>query len=177
MPLLAYGVIAVCGAAVLGHRPLAGHVARRKGFADPGFMFGSTAFLGYPIFNALSLPAAKEYAPAGGAQALLGHALYSEVGTLVTLVTVGLVVASYYGEGAGFSWRNLLAVPRAAPSIALVIGLLFYDDDLPSALTGLTKLMSDTTPFLMMLYLGMSVAWGGMFLPTGGPCWPRSSSS
>jgi predicted permease len=74
------------------------------------------------------------------------------------LVTVGVAVASIYGEGGKFTWRSLLAVPRAAPFIALMIGLLFYNDKgVPDVVTALTQQMGGTTSFLMMLYLGMSM--------------------
>ncbi|HKB54264.1 MAG TPA: AEC family transporter, partial [Ramlibacter sp.] len=156
MPLLAYAVMLVSGmlAWVIGRQL---HLARpAQGALILSATFGSTAFLGYPIIAALVQ--SNQIGPSG----LLGHVLYSEIGTLVALVTVGLIVASFYGEGAGFSWRNLLAVPRAAPFIALLIGLLFYNDPLPQVLTNLMSLMAGTTSFLMMLYLGMSLVGSGL---------------
>ena len=152
VPLLAYVGIAACGGlAWLAARLL--HLDRaQKGTFILASMFGSTAFLGYPVVQALVTTNQI------GATANLAHPLYSEVGTLVTLVTVGLVVASIYGEGAALTWRNILAVPRAAPFIALMIGLLFYNERLPVVITNLTGFMGQTTSFLMMLYLGMSIA-------------------
>src|SRR5262249_29049492 len=97
-----------------------------------------------------------------GTSASLAHVLYSEIGTLVALVTVGVIVASYYGEGATLGWRHLLAVPPAAPFIAPMIGLLFYSDPLPVVLTNVITLMANTTSFLMMLYLGMSIVTTGV---------------
>jgi malate permease and related proteins len=156
MPLLAIIVIAASWAlAWLGARAL--HLTRpQTGAFILASMFGSTAFLGYPIINALF--SVKAIAETGR----LAHVLYSEIGTLVTLVTFGLIVASIYGEGAEVSWRNLLAVPRAAPFIALMLGLLFYSDPLPDVITNLMTLMGQTTSFLMMLYLGMSIVGTGV---------------
>ncbi|HMA34616.1 MAG TPA: AEC family transporter [Chloroflexia bacterium] len=156
VPILVYIVIAASGGlAWLGARLL--HLNRpQTGAFILASMFGSTAFLGYPIVGALVT--AKQLGQTG----FLAHVLYSEIGTLVTLVTVGLMVASVYGEGAQLSWRNLLAVPRAAPFIALMVGLLFYKDPVYPVVISLTSLMGQTTSFLMMLYLGMSIAGSGV---------------
>ena len=159
VPLIAYIIILVSGS-------LAWAVGRwlrlsrpQKGSLILAAMFGSTAFLGYPIMKALN--GAKPQLL--GDQGLAAHIIYSEIGTLLMLVTVGLAVASIYGEGGAFSWRNLLAVPRATPFIALMIGLLFYNDPgVPKVLTDLTQTMGDTTSFLMMLYLGMSIVGTGL---------------
>jgi malate permease and related proteins len=156
MPLLAYIVIAACGALAWG-------AARHLRLSRPqtgafilASMFGSTAFLGYPIVDTLV------QANRLSAEGSFAHVLYSEVGTLVTLVTVGVLVGSLYGEGEKLGWRSLLSVPRAAPFIALMIGLLFYNDPLPAVVTDLMKLMGSATSFLMMLYLGMSIAGSGV---------------
>jgi len=156
IPLLAYAIIAACGVLAWGGTRLLGLTRPQAGAFILASMFGSTAFLGYPIVD--SLVQANKLGPAGA----LAHVLYSEVGTLITLVTVGLVVGSLYGEGGRLSWRSLLAVPRAAPFIALMLGLLFYTDPLPGVLTDLMTLMGSTTSFLMMLYLGMSIAGSGL---------------
>ncbi len=159
VPLIAYITILVSGALAwaIGRRL---HLSRpQKGSLILASMFGSTAFLGYPIMTTLNGTTPQLL----GDQGMAAHIIYSEIGTLLMLVTVGLVVASIYGEGSAFSWRNLLAVPRAAPFIALMIGLLFYNDTgVPKVLTDLTKQMGDTTSFLMMLYLGMSIVGTGI---------------
>ncbi|HUS17738.1 MAG TPA: AEC family transporter [Chloroflexia bacterium] len=156
IPLLAYLVIAASG----GLAWLAGRALEldrpQKGALMLASMFGSTAFLGYPLFEELARLQKI------GATGSVAHVVYSEIGTLVALVTVGLMVASVYGEGAELTWRNLLAVPRAAPFIALAIGLLFYNDPLWPVITDLMKLMGSTTSFLMMLYLGMSIVGSGL---------------
>jgi predicted permease len=156
MPLLAAIVIAASGVlAWLGARALRLNRPQTGAFILAS-MFGSTAFLGYPIISALST------VDKIGDTGQVAHVLYSELGTLVALVTFGLIVASVYGEGADLSWRNLLAVPRAAPFIALMLGLLFYSDPLPGVITNLMNLMGQTTSFLMMLYLGMSIVGTGV---------------
>ncbi|HET7076878.1 MAG TPA: AEC family transporter [Chloroflexia bacterium] len=156
MPLLAAIVIAASWVlAWLAARAL--HLNRpQTGAFILASIFGSTAFLGYPIITALAT------VDKIGDTGQLAHVLYSEIGTLVALVTFGLIVASIYGEGAEVSWRNLLAVPRAAPFIALMLGLLFYSDPLPGVITNLMNLMGQTTSFLMMLYLGMSIVGTGV---------------
>jgi hypothetical protein len=158
VPLVAYLVMATCGL-------LAWAAAKRLALPRPqqgalilAASLGSTAFLGYPIIIALTGSGPGQL----GQDAPLVHALYSEIGTLVVLVTAGLMVASLYGEGATFSWRNLLAVPRAAPFIALILALLFYDDPLPGVLTTTITFIGQATSFLMMLYLGMSIVGSGL---------------
>ena len=71
----------------------------------------------------------------------MAHVLYSEVGTLVTLVTVGLMVGLDLRRRRKARLAQPAPVPRAAPFIALMIGLLFYNDPLPAVVTDLMKLM------------------------------------
>lgn len=115
-------------------------------------MFGSTAAIGQSLV--------KETFNSGRANLL--HVFYSEIGTLVPLVIIGVLVASYYGEAEErnrFSARTLLAIPKAAPFIALVLGLLFYNDPIPEPLTRfLEGLRSANAPFVF-LALGLIINW------------------
>ncbi|MBN1483588.1 MAG: AEC family transporter [Chloroflexia bacterium] len=144
-------------------------------------MLGSTAFLGYPLVEGLFRPAnlpecsqlsdpacaafceehseeCNAYARAVGAAAF-----YSEMGTLIPILTVAVVIASRYGEGERFSWRNLLAVLKFGPFVALLIGLLFYNDAIPDVIVGMLKILQSATVPLIMLSLGITISWGDFF--------------
>ena len=153
IPLLAVLVTLSCG--LLGYA-LAQvlHLDRRRtGPFLLAVMFGSTAFVGYPLFASLTqqgtLPPQAEF----------HHVIYSEVGTMVPLVTLGLIVASSFGEGRRFAWSDLLAIPRSAPFIALLLGLLFYKDALPPIVDDLVDVLARSTSFLMMFSLGLTIVW------------------
>jgi malate permease and related proteins len=156
VPLVAYVVMAACGLLAWQAGKRLALARAQRGALILAAMLGSTAFLGYPIIITLT----DAHQLPGNAP--LVHALYSEIGTLVVLVTIGLMIASVFGEGAAFTWRNLLAVPRAAPFIALILALLFYDDPLPDALTKTVDFIGQTSSFLMMLYLGISIVGTGV---------------
>ncbi len=154
IPLLAVLVILGCAGLgyVLANNVL--HLDRKKtGAFLLSVMFGSTAFVGYPLFTTLT----KD----GGLSpdALFHHVFYSELGILVPLVTLGLVVASYYGEGRRFVISDLLAIPRSAPFIAMLLGLLFYNDTLPPIVDTTVDTLANSTSFLMMFSLGLTINW------------------
>lgn len=147
-------------------------------------MLGSTAFLGYPLVDSLFRPDAypedctssqaairaceafceqheqdcAAYADASGAAVF-----YSELGSLIPILTVAVVVASRYGEGERFSWRNLLAVLKFGPFVALLIGLLFYNDSIHPVIMGMLGLLARATVPLIMLSLGITISWGDFF--------------
>jgi predicted permease len=154
IPILA--VLVILGCAGLGYVLANGvlHLDRRRtGAFLLAVMFGSTAFVGYPLFTTLT--------EEGGLnrEALFHHVFYSELGILVPLVTLGLVVASYYGEGRRFVVSDLLAIPRSAPFIALLLGLLFYNDALLPIVDKTVDTLADSTSFLMMFALGLTINW------------------
>ncbi len=111
-------------------------------------MFGSTAFVGLPILTAVT-----------GNKTQVQHSFYSELGSLVLLVTIGIVIASFYGEGSKFGWQNLLAIPRSGPFVAMVLALLFYDDTIPKPITDILRIISGSTLFIMMFSLGITIVW------------------
>ena len=121
-------------------------------------MFGSTAFIGLPLVKSLY------YDNHIDPQAILEHSFYSELGGLTLLVTVGIALASYYGERTygekrKFNWRVLLEIPKNGPFLGLILGLLFYTSDIPTqVLTTLTFLSNATLP-LMMFSLGLTIVW------------------
>jgi len=116
-------------------------------------MFGSTATIGLPVITGL-------YQNSGKASLL--HIFYSEVGTLIPLVVIGVLIASYYGESDEsnrFSLRTFLAIPKAAPFVALMLGLLFYNDPIPEFITDLlNRLLLANAPFVF-LALGLIINW------------------
>jgi len=154
VPSIAYLVIAVCGVlAFLCARWLKLERATAGAFIITS-MFGSTASLGYPLVIGLF----GEKSP--------GHAasvFYSEVGTLIPILTVAVVIASRYGEGGRFSWRNLLAVLKFGPFVAFLIGLLFLNENIPDFVTGILGILRQATLPLVMLSLGVTISWGDFF--------------
>lgn len=154
IPLLA--VLVILGCAGLGYVLANGvlHLDRRRtGAFLLSVMFGSTAFVGYPLFTTLTQEGGLSR------EALFHHVFYSELGILVPLVTLGLVVASYYGEGRRFVLSDLLAIPRSAPFIAMLLGLLFYSDTLPPIVDTTVDTLANSTSFLMMFALGLTINW------------------
>jgi predicted permease len=156
IPVVAILVILGCAGLGLLVAKLLKLDRKRTGAFLLAVMFGSTAFVGYPLFEVL---AAR---PDLGQDALFHHVFYSELGTLVPLVTLGLVVASHYGEGRPWQWSELLAVPRSAPFIAMLLGLLFYNDTLPPLVGSTVDVLADSTSFLMMFSLGLTISWGDL---------------
>jgi predicted permease len=150
VPLVAALVIVGCGLVGYGMVRVLKLERKRAGPFLLAVMFGSTAFVGYPLFDALS-----KANPEVGAY----HVFYSELGLLVPLVTIGFLVASTYGEGKRFSWNDLLAIPRSAPFIALMMGLLFYKDPLPGVFNNTVDVLANSTSFLMMFSLGLTIVW------------------
>lgn len=186
VPLVAYLVTALCGllAYFLSRRLKLDR--RRAGVFILLAMLGSTAFLGYPMKDALYRPGGEEPLPAECSscseqeiclayrekhpqecaiydEANATAVFYSELGTLIPLLTIAVVVASRYGEGERFTWRNLLAVLKSGPFVAFLIGLLFYNEEIPGILAGILGVLSQVTVPLIMLSLGITVRWGDFF--------------
>jgi predicted permease len=153
VPLVAYLVIGTCGVtAYIATRWL--QLERRTaGAFIITSMLGTTAFLGYPLVQAIFGKDSVEFGAA---------VFYSELGTLLPILTVAVVIASRYGEGEHFSWRNLQAVLKSGPFVALLIGLLFYDMNL-GIFEGMLELLQRATVPLIMLSLGITISWGDFF--------------
>ncbi len=120
-------------------------------------MFGSTASVALPIVQVLYPKDNPNNGPAN-----LSALFYSEIGTLIPLVTVAILIASIYGEaeeGRQFGWRSLLAIPRSAPFIWLAIGLLFYTDEIPDGITNFLGQLRLANPPLIFLALGLTIEW------------------
>ncbi|MEI7553774.1 AEC family transporter [Candidatus Chlorohelix sp.] len=119
--------------------------------------FGSTGFVGLPLVKGIY-----------GDKGILPHAFYSEIGSLTLLVTMGVIIASFYGEGGRFGWQTLLAIPRSGPFIGLVLALIFYKDDLPTFITATLDTLGAVTLPLMMFLVGVTIVWKniGSILPS-----------
>jgi len=162
IPLVAYLTIGACGlvAFCLGKyvfrmpRPQMGAFLLTS-------MFGSTAFIGIPLITGIYNE--KEYGKAISGQALLQHTFYSELGSLILLVTVAIIIASFYGEKAYSEkipfWQNLLAVPRSGPFLGMVLGLLFFTETIPEPVLNTLNLLSQGTLPIMMFSLGLTIVW------------------
>jgi len=152
--LVAYAVVAVCGVVAYLFTRWLRLERRTAGAFIIVSMLGSTAFLGYPLVRGLFGDGSTEFTAA---------VFYSELGTLIPILTVAVIVASRYGEGERFTWRNLLAVLKFGPFVAFLIGLLFYADPIPPVIDGMLQLLQAATVPLIMLSLGITIRWGDFF--------------
>lgn len=157
IPLIAYIVIAASTfVAYMATKWLRMRRETAGAFIITG-MCGSTAFFGYPIFTALQ-------AQDPALQGTVGQtALYSELGTLIPLVTASVLIASRYGEGKAFTPRDaMLSILRFAPFIWLLIGFLFWREThggggVPAVFRSTLDIMRQATVFLIMLSLGLTI--------------------
>ena len=154
IPLVAFLVIGFSGllAFILGRYVLKLE-HRRMGAFMLTSMFGSTGFIALPLVRSI-------YGPA----LILQHAFYSELGSLTLLVTVGIGLASYYGEKTygekrKFNWRVLLEIPKNGPFLGLVLGLLFYTLNVPKPVFDTLQFLSQAALPLMMFSLGLTIVW------------------
>ncbi len=123
-------------------------------------MCGSTGFFGAPLFQQLAVRDPAKFGPAVGMASM-----YSEIGTLIPLLTLVVLVASYYGEGQRWSLRqSLIGLFRFLPFIALLLGFVFWPETHHFQTTGTLKIISTTlgymraaTVMLSMIALGMTI--------------------
>jgi len=148
VPIIAYLTILISGMVAFVSGRILKLPRKQMGVYLLTSMFGSTAFVGLPILTAVT-----------GNKTQVQHSFYSELGSLVMLVTIGIVIASFYGEGSKFGWQNLLAIPRSGPFVAMVLALLFYDDTIPKPITDILRIISGSTLFIMMFSLGITIVW------------------
>lgn len=157
IPIIAVLVISASGiaAAYIAHR-----LRLRRATAGAVVvtsMCGSTGFFGTPIFGALAKGNPEEYGQMVGMASL-----YSEIGTLIPLLTIVTIVASAYGEKQEFTVKQILTgLFRSLPFIALVLGFLFWPEThgsrFPQAIRGTLGFLSSATVMLSMLSLGMTI--------------------
>ncbi len=162
IPVVAYVTIAVCGILAF----LVGKFIFRMNRPQMGAflltsMFGSTAFIGIPLITGVYNE--KDYGKTVSGQALLQHTFYSELGSLLLLVSVAILIASYYGERTYAEkpsfWRNLLAVPKSGPFLGMLLGLLFYTEDIPGPVLDTLNTLAQGTLPIMMFSLGLTIVW------------------
>lgn len=120
-------------------------------------MCGSTGFFGTPIFGALARNNPQEYGETVGMAAL-----YSEIGSLIPLLTIVALVAAYYGEKQQITPKQVaIGLFRFLPFIALVLGFIFWPEthggNFPAAIRGTLGFLSQATVMLTMLTLGMTI--------------------
>ena len=120
-------------------------------------MCGSTGFFGTPIFGALARSNPQEYGQTVGMAAL-----YSEIGSLIPLLTIVAIVAAYYGERQQITPKQVaIGLFRFLPFIALVLGFIFWPEthggNFPTAIRGTLGFLSQATVMLTMLTLGMTI--------------------
>lgn len=163
IPVIAFVVIGVCGgvAYFLGKYVLRLNRPKLGAFLLTS-MFGSTGFIALPLVNGIypsPNPLKNPTSPM-----ILEHAFYSELGSLTLLVTVGVIIASYYGERTygekpKFNWRSLLDVPRNGPFLGLMLGLLFFTSDIPKPVVDTLAFLGQATLPMMMFSLGLTIMW------------------
>jgi malate permease and related proteins len=120
-------------------------------------MCGSTGFFGTPIFDALSKADPDRYGQTVGMAAL-----YSEIGSLIPLLTIVAIVAAYYGEKQQITPKTtLIGLFRFLPFVALLLGFIFWPEthggNFPDAIKGTLSYLSRATIMLTMLALGMTI--------------------
>lgn len=163
IPLLAYIVIgASCGLSYVVGKYILHLERRQQGAFILTSMFGSTGFIGLPLVQSLFPPAASN--PNGGSPMILQHAFYSELGSLTLLVTVGVMIASYYGDNGNgekrtLNWRVLLDIPKNGPFLGMLLGLLFYTLNIPQPVLKTLTFLGQATLPLMMFSLGLTIVW------------------
>ena len=154
IPLVAFLVIGISGLlAYVAGRYLLRLDRRRMGAFMLTSMFGSTGFIALPLVKSIY-----------GSPLILQHAFYSELGSLTLLVTVGIGLASFYGEKTygekrKFNWRVLLEIPKNGPFLGLVLGLLFYTLNIPKPVFDTLQFLSQAALPLMMFSLGLTIVW------------------
>ncbi|GAC1366395.1 MAG: hypothetical protein NVSMB42_26410 [Herpetosiphon sp.] len=156
IPLIAVVVIVASGA-------LAAYLARLLRLRRPTAgalvitsMCGSTGFFGTPLFQQLQKIDPRYDGMVGMA------ALYSEVGTLIPLLTLVVIVARYYGDGQRWSLKQSLGgLFRFSPFVALLLGFLFWPEThahvVPAVLNDTLGFMQAATSMLTMVALGMTI--------------------
>jgi predicted permease len=157
IPIIAVVVIVISGV-------LAAQIARALRLRRPTAgalvitsMCGSTGFFGTPLFQQLQKAEPAKY---GGMVGMA--ALYSEVGTLIPLLTLVVLVANYYGEGQRWSVRHaILSLFRFLPFVALLLGFLFWPEThagkVPQVISDMLGYMQAATVMLTMVALGMTI--------------------
>ncbi len=164
VPLVAYITIIICGAVafVLGKYVFRMNRPQMGAFLLTS-MFGSTAFIGVPLINGVFAKTDPLYGEKGNGYAVLVHTFYSELGSLILLVSLAIMIASYYGERTyaekGRFWQNLLAVPKSGPFLGMMLGLLFYTEPIPGPVLDTLNLLSQGTLPIMMFSLGLTIVW------------------
>jgi malate permease and related proteins len=161
IPFVAFLVISFCGiiAFVVGKFVLRLNRQRMGAFLLTS-MFGSTGFIGLPLVNGI-FPNSESGRPS---PMILEHAFYSELGSLTLLVTLGVLIASYYGERTygekpKFNWRSLLDVPKNGPFLGLILGLLFFTINIPKPVVDTLSFLGQATLPMMMFSLGLTIMW------------------
>lgn len=157
IPIIAVLVIGASGAvaALIAHR-----LRLRRATAGAVVvtsMCGSTGFFGAPIFAALAKSNPQAYGQTVGMASL-----YSEIGSLIPLLTLVTIVAAAYGEKQAFRPKQMLiGLFRFLPFIALLLGFIFWPEthgaNFPLSIRGTLGFLSSATVMLTMLALGMTI--------------------
>jgi predicted permease len=106
---------------------------------------GNTSFLGYPMVGALL-----------GEPAVRLAVIYDQLGSFLILATWGVLVASSYGAGRGFTWRGALRrILLFPPLLALVAALLPWH--LPPWAEPILKRIGDSLVPVAMFAVGLKL--------------------
>lgn len=105
-------------------------------------LFGNTGFIGIPLTAAVL-----------GDQAVIYVAVVNTYFNLI-FYTYGIRLAD--GENSHFSWRNFLNIGNLSIVVTLILFLL--RPTLPEVFTSSINYMADTTTFLAMVVIGISLA-------------------
>ena len=105
-------------------------------------IFGNTGFIGIPLVSAVL-----------GSQALIYVAIVNAYFNLL-FYTFGIWLAD--GSQSGFSWKNFLNIGNLP--IAVTIVLFLWNVKLPVVITSTIDYIANTTTFLAMVVIGISLA-------------------
>lgn len=144
---VAWSVLVVAAAAVLGLSRMAGWDRRTTGTLLLVVPLGNTSFLGIPAVEALLGVGHVPYA-----------IVYDQLGSFLALATYGAVVAGRYGAAATPSAEDTLRrVVSFPPFVALVVAAVLIATGVPEVVADLTGRVGATVTPLAMVAVGMRV--------------------
>lgn len=109
---------------------------------------GNTGYLGYPLALAIF-----------GKAELVKAVFYDVFATAMCLMTVGILVAERFGEGARGS-KKVLQIITFPPLVAVLFGFIFHLVALPPFIDRVVGYLADATVPLIMLSIGLSLKPG-----------------
>ncbi|RJQ55081.1 MAG: AEC family transporter [Actinobacteria bacterium] len=131
----------------------AGRLMRLERRTFGGFLLvsalGNTGYLGYPLALAIF-----------GQRQLVKAVFYDVFGTALALLTLGVYLATVYGEPAGGETRRLVEIVTFPPLVAVALGFVLRPVPLPGFLLQVLDYLAGATVPLIMVAIGLSLRPG-----------------